>query len=43
MPLLPGSLCHCGIIPGRVSLMSQIERFNHLLYLKKFKSMQTND
>ena len=31
------------VVPVRVPSMDQIELFNHFLYLKPFKCVQTND
>ena len=41
LPLLSGPLWLSVVVPVRVPSMGQIELFNHLLYLKPFKCVQT--
>ena len=41
MPLLPASLLVDVVVTLWVSFMDQIELYNHLLYLKPFKGLQT--
>ena len=43
MPLFPVPLWPRVVVPVRVLSMGQIELFNHLLYLKSFKCVQTKD
>ena len=43
LPLLPGPLRPGVVLIVKVLSMDQIELFNHLLVLKPFNSMQTND
>ena len=43
LTLLLGPLRASMAVPIKVSSMGQIELFNHLLYLKLFNCVQTND
>ena len=41
--LFQGPLWSGGIVPISVTSICQMELFNHVLYLKPFNSVQTND
>ena len=43
LPLLPGPLWPVVVVSVRVPSMGQIELFNHILYLKPFNCVHTND
>ena len=43
LPLLPGPLSPWVVVFVKVPSMGQIELFNHLLYLKPFNCVQTNE
>ena len=43
LPLLPDPLWFKVVVPVRVPSMGQLELFHHLLYLKSFNYVQTND
>ena len=43
LPLLPGSLWIGVVVPVMATSMSQIKLINHLLHIKTFNCVQTND